>query len=60
MTMKMKYAITTFAALVLVAAGSLFVAAASAEDAMKSEGMKSDSMKPDRMKGDDAGDDTQK
>ena len=35
--MKMKYAITTFAALAFVVAGSLFAGTASAEDTMKSE-----------------------
>ena len=52
MTMKMKYAITTFAALAFVAAGPLFLAAASAEDTMKSETPTQDHMKGDAMKGD--------
>ena len=50
--MKTKYAITTFAALALVAAGSLFAVGASAEDNMKPETTKPESMKPDHMKGD--------
>ena len=55
--MKTKYAIATFAAVALVAAGSLFAVAASAEDTMKPEGMKpegmkSESMNTDHMKGD--------
>jgi pentapeptide MXKDX repeat protein len=52
MTMKMKYAITTFAALAFVAAGPLFLAAASADDTMKPETTKPESMKADHMKGD--------
>jgi pentapeptide MXKDX repeat protein len=75
MTMKMKYAITTFAALAFVVAGPLFLAAASAEDTMKSETpaqdrmkgdamkgehMKGEAMKGDAMKGDDAKGGTQK
>jgi pentapeptide MXKDX repeat protein len=63
--MKMKYAITTFAAVALVSCGSLFAVAASAEDNMKPEtakpeSMKTDHMKGDAMKGDDATDGTQK
>jgi pentapeptide MXKDX repeat protein len=52
MTMKTRYAITTFAALAFVAAGPLFLAAASAEDTMKSETPTQDHMKGDAMKGD--------
>jgi pentapeptide MXKDX repeat protein len=52
MTMKRTHAITTFAALALVAAGSLFAVGASAEDNMKPETTKPESMKPDHMKGD--------
>src|ERR1700730_12554607 len=52
MTMKTKYVIATFAALALVAAGSLFAVGASAEDNMKPETTKPESMKPDHMKGD--------
>jgi hypothetical protein len=37
MTMKAKYAVTTFAALALVAAAPLIAAAASAKDTMKPE-----------------------
>ena len=50
--MKTRYAITTFAALAFVAAGPLFLAAASAEDTMKSETPVQDHMKGDAMKGD--------
>ena len=50
--MKMKYAITTFAALAFVVAGPLLLAAASAEDTMKSETPAQDHMKGDAMKGD--------
>ena len=50
--MKRTHAITTFAALAFVVAGSLFTVPASAEDTMKSEGMKSEGMKADPMKGD--------
>jgi pentapeptide MXKDX repeat protein len=50
--MKRTHAITTFAALALVAAGSLFTVSASAEDAMKPETTKPESMKADHMKGD--------
>jgi hypothetical protein len=35
MAMKMKYAITTFAALAFVVAGSMYAGTASAEDTMK-------------------------
>jgi pentapeptide MXKDX repeat protein len=50
--MKMKYAMTTFAALAFVVAGSMYVGAASAEDTMKSETPAQDHMKGDAMKGD--------
>jgi pentapeptide MXKDX repeat protein len=52
MTMKMKYAITSFAALALVAAGSMYAGTASAEDTMKAETPAQDHMKGDAMKGD--------
>jgi pentapeptide MXKDX repeat protein len=52
MTMKAKYAITTFATLALVAAAPLFAAAASAEDTMKPEAPTQDHMKGEAMKGD--------
>jgi pentapeptide MXKDX repeat protein len=60
MTLKRTHAITTFAALALVAAGSLFAAAASAEDTMKPETTMSESMKPDHMKSDGMKADTMK
>ena len=50
--MKMKYAITTFAALAFVLAGSMYAGTASAEDTMKSETPAQDHMKGDAMKGD--------
>ncbi|MGH6813750.1 MAG: hypothetical protein ACREDM_15895 [Methylocella sp.] len=50
--MKTKYAISTFAALAFVAAGPLFVAAASVQDAMKPEGTSRDHMKSEGMKAD--------
>ena len=60
--MKMKYAITTFAALAFVLAGSMYAGTASAEDTTKSEppaqdhmkgyATKGDTMKGDAMKGD--------
>jgi pentapeptide MXKDX repeat protein len=55
--MKMKYAMTTFAALAFVVAGSMYVGAASAEDTMKSETPAQDHMKGDAMKSGHAGDD---
>ena len=50
--MKMKYAMTTFAALTFVVAGSMYAGTASAEDTMKSETPAQDHMKGDAMKGD--------
>jgi len=47
--MSRRYAITTLAALGLVAAGSLFAAAASAEDTMKPDHMKSGGIRADKM-----------
>ncbi|MGH6793750.1 MAG: pentapeptide MXKDX repeat protein, partial [Methylocella sp.] len=51
-TMNRRYAFTRLAALALVAAGSLFAVAASAEDNMKPESTKPESMKADHMKHD--------
>jgi len=53
--MKRRYAFTRLAALAVVAAGSLFAVAASAQDHMKPEStsqdhMKSEGTKPDAMK----------
>jgi len=54
--MKMKYAITTFAALALVVAGSVYAGTASGEDTMKSETPAQDHMKGDATKGATKGD----
>ena len=48
--MKRTHAITTLAALAVVAACSLFDAAASAEDAIKADHMKAEQMKGEHMK----------
>jgi pentapeptide MXKDX repeat protein len=55
--MKVRHAITRFAAMAIVAAGSIQAGAAFAEDKMKADAktenhMKGDSMKGDHMKGD--------
>ena len=49
--MKRTHAITTFAALALVVAGSVYAGTASGEDTMKSETPAQDHMKGDAMKG---------
>ncbi|MGH7878978.1 MAG: pentapeptide MXKDX repeat protein [Candidatus Binataceae bacterium] len=58
--MNRRYAFTRLAALALVAAGSLFAVAASAQDHMKPEGMKADHMKLDAMHSDGMKADTMK